>query len=160
MPLFRSRPATLPLVPPRLDGTGWPDPAQVGRPSFDSATFHETATREAYEVEAHAVADRLLDDVLPRIATGVSAQDAPFLRKVLLVAARVGAGVGIVERGLGEPDPAAVDRRVAAALWEARRKLPSMPPERARVAAYFLLAGFHVARTGPDAVEQLLADLP
>lgn len=145
---------------PRLDGTGWPDATQVGRPSFDSTTLYELATRQAYEVEAHAVGDRLVDDVLPRIDTGVSEQDEPFLRKVLLVAARVGAGVAIAERSLVEPDPTAVDRRIAAALWEARRKLPAMPEERARTAAYFLLAGFHVARTGPQAVDELLADLP
>lgn len=160
MPLFRSRPSSVPLARPRLDGTGWPDAREVGRPSFDSTTLLELATRAAYEPEAHAVADRLLDDVLPRVETGVDPVDEPYFRKLLLVAARVGAGLAIAERGVAATGPGTVDRSVASALVEARRQQPAMPADRARVAAYFLLAGFHVGRTGPAAVDDLLAELP
>lgn len=144
---------------PRPDGSGWPDRDSVGRPSFDSSTFYELGLRSAYEPEAHAISARLVDDVLPHVPTGVSAEDEPYLSKVFATAARIGAGVGIVERGLGVADPAVVDRRIGAALWEGRRKLPVMPPEWATTAAYFLLAGFTVARSGPDTVDRLVEEL-
>lgn len=159
MRLFPRRPSHLPLVLPLIDGSGWPDAAAVGRPSFEAATFHELAVRHAYDLEAHAIGDRLVADLLPLVVTRVSAEDEPFLHKVFLTAARVGAGVGIVERTVATPDPALVDRHIAGALWEARRKLPAMQPDWARTAGYFLLAGFHVARTGPAMVDRLCADL-
>lgn len=140
---------------PRVDGTGWPDEAAVGRPSFEMNTFYELGLRHAYDPEAHAVADRLVADVLPHVRTDVAAQDQPYLHKVFSTAARIGAGLGIVERGLAGSDPAQVDRRVAGALWQARRKLPAMQPAWLTLAGYFLLAGFHVARTGPEVVERL-----
>jgi hypothetical protein len=144
---------------PRPDGSGWPDRAAVGQPSFESNTFYELGLRSAYEPEAHAISARLVDDVLPYVPTGVSAEDEPYLTKVFATAARIGAGVGIVERGLGAADPAVVDRRIGAALWEGRRKLPVMSPEWATTAGYFLLAGFHVARSGPDGVDRLVEEL-
>lgn len=154
------RPSALPLGRPGPDGGGWPDREDVGRPTFASSTLHEMALRAAYEPEAHAIGDRLIGDVLPRVDLVVSDEDEPYLRKVLLTAARIGAGVGIVERSAG-PQPVAgqVDRDVAAALWRARRALPAMPPAREQVAAYFLLAGFVVARGGPAVVGELRAAL-
>ncbi len=151
-----SRPTTLPLGRPGPDGGGWPDRDEVGRPTFASSTLHEMALRAAYEPEAHAIGDRLVDDVLPRVPLVVSDEDAPYLRRVLLTAARIGAGVGIVERSAG-PDvvDGQVDRDVAAALWRARSALPPMPPVREQVAAYFLLAGFVVAREGRSVVDEL-----
>lgn len=152
-------PVSVPLALPRPDGAGWPDPAVVGRPSFDSSTFHELAVRHAYDPEAHAVAGRLAADVLPLVPTGVSQQDEPYLHKVFSAATRIGAGLGVVERSLEPVGPGQVDRRIASALWEARRKLPAMPPEWERTAGYFLLAGFHVARGGPPVVDVLAREL-
>jgi hypothetical protein len=162
VPLFSRRPSSpthLPLPPPRPDGAGWPDESQVGRPSFDASTFYELAVRHAYDPEAHAVGDRLVEDLLPRIPTGVGEQDEPYLHKVFLTAARIGAGIGIVERTLGPPAPEAVDRRIAGALWQARRRLPAMQPGWSRTAGFFLLAGFHVVRGGRDVVDRLSTEL-
>ena len=149
----------LEVSPPRPDGSGWPDRVRVGKPSFESNTFYELGLRSAYEPEAHAISARLVDDVLPHVPTGVSVEDEPYLTKVFATAARIGAGVGIVERGLGVTDPAVVDRRIGAALWEGRRKLPVMPAQWATTAGYFLLAGFHVARSGPDSIDRLVQEL-
>lgn len=163
MRLFRRRgpdlPRRLPLVLPRPDGTGWPDESLVGRPSFESGTWYELGLRHAYDPEAHAVADRLVADVLPALSTGVQPEDAPYLHKVFSTAARVGAGLGIVERGLSSDDDGTVDRRMVASLGAARRALPSMPADWARLAGFFLLAGFHVARTGPAMVDRLAEDV-
>ncbi|HVM28846.1 MAG TPA: hypothetical protein VM433_14400 [Mycobacteriales bacterium] len=159
MALFARGPAFLALGTPRPDGAGWPDPAEVGRPSFEASTYHEMAIRQAFEPEAHAVADRLVDDVLPLLTVEVAPQDEPYLHKVFSTAARIGAGLGIVERTLRPSDLTVVDRQVAAALWVARRKLPAMQPDWAVLAGYFLLAGFHVARSGPATVERLVDDL-
>ena len=159
MRLFSSRPGSLTMPRPQLDGTGWPDLAEVGRPTFESNTFYELGVRHAYDAEAHAISARLVDDLLPHIATGANAEDGPYLAKLFGVAARIGAGIGIVERGLGVAGLDSVDRRIAAALWEGRRKQPVMPPDVGGLAGYFLLAGFHVARTGPSLVERLVADL-
>lgn len=156
---FRTGPASVPLALPRLDGTGWPDEAALGRPSFETNTFYELAVRHAYDPEAHAVADRLVEQALPRVPTGVTAEDEPYLRKVFTTAARIGAGVAIVERTLGPADPGTADGRIAGALWQARRKLPAMQADWGRSAGWFLLAGYHVARTGPSAVDPLVAEL-
>jgi hypothetical protein len=156
---FSRLPSHLPLALPRLDGTGWPDEAAVGRPSFDTSTFHELGVRHAFDPEAHAVADRLVDDLLPRVPTGVSAEDEPYLRKAFITAARTGAGLAIVERTLAAPDAAMVDRRLVGALWMARRRLPAMQPDWGRIAGFFLLAGYHVARGGPAVVERLAEQL-
>ncbi len=159
MRLFPRRPRHLPLALPRLDGTGWPDPAAVGRPSFDTSTFYELACRNAYETEAHEVADRLVGAILPQVPTGVSARDEPYLRKVFHTAARIGAGLAMVERTLPTPDPRSVDRRIAGALWQARRRQPVMSPDWARTAAYFLLAGYYVARTSPEVIPSLVREV-
>ena len=154
------KPTSVPVPLPGVDGSGWPDKKTVGRPSFESNTFYELAVRHAYDPEAHAISARLADDLLPHVRTGVSAEDEPYLHKVFTIAARIGAGVGIVDRGLGAAEPGQVDRRIAAALWEGRRKLPVMSPQWTTTAGYFLLAGFHVARTGPPMVDRLIAELP
>lgn len=159
MRLFARRPSHLPIALPRLDGSGWPDQAAVGRPSFDTSTYYELAVRHAFDPEAHAAADGLVDELLPRIDTAVSAEDEPYLRKVFITAARIGAGLGIVERTLASHDLDQVDRSIAGALWEARRKLPAMQPDWARTAGWFLLAGFHLARGGPGVLDRLREDL-
>jgi hypothetical protein len=163
--LFRRRvpdplPVVLALGLPRLDGAGWPDRAQAGRgASFDARTLFELGQRNAYEPEAHTVGDLLVEAALPRLGTGVSAADAPYLRQVYSTAARMGAGLAMVGRTLPDAGEDAVDRRLAGALWQARRALPAMPPEREAVAAWFLLAGFHLGRGGPPRSVEVLAAL-
>jgi hypothetical protein len=162
VPLFSRRPSPpshLPLPPPGLDGAGWPDEGAAGRGSFESSTYYELAVRHAYDLEAHAVGDRLVDDLLPLVSTGVSEQDEPYLHKVFLTAARIGAGIGIVERSLGPANPQLVDRHIAGALWQGRRKLPAMQPDWGRTAGFFLLAGFHVVRGGREVVDRLADEL-
>ncbi len=156
MRLFAAKPPHLPLEPPSSAGAGWPE---AGRRSFDSSTFHELAVRHAFDPEAHAVADRLMADLLPRLDVVVSSEDAPYLTKVLLTGARIGAGVAIVERTLPATPAGTVDRRIAGALWEARTKLPAMQPDWGRTAGFLLLAGFHLGRTGPVGADALVADL-
>ncbi|MCU1692295.1 MAG: hypothetical protein JWM64_1386 [Frankiales bacterium] len=159
MPLFSRRPrGPLPLPLPAPDGAGWPSTDDVGRPTFAASALHESGLRNAYEIEAHAAADRLVDQLLPLLPTGATEQDAPFLRKVLLTAARIGAGVGMVARtgdAPAGPSPDTVDRDVAGALLLARGALPHMPPHQAHLAGYFLLAGFRTTRLGPDEVDRL-----
>lgn len=161
MRLFRSRPRPeperLPLVLPALEGTDWP--ATSAHPSFEASTYHEMAVRRAYEPAAHARADRLLDEALPLLRTGASAEDEPYLRKVFLTAARVGVGLGLVEREATRSAPDELDAGIAGALGAARRGLPSMQPEWTRMAAWFLLAGHYLGRQEPDHVEQAAAQL-
>ena len=156
----RDRPAHVPLALPDLDGGGWPDPDLVGRQSFDSSALHESALRHAYDMEAHAVADGLVEGLVPHLRVQVEPVDEPFLGKVLLTAARVGAGLGIVERSVEQrPGDDVIDRRLAAALWQARRALPAMQPSWERAASLMLLAGFHVARGGPEQADRIVATL-
>lgn len=154
MPLFarRTRPA-LPLVLPRPDGTGWPD---VGRRSFDAAAYLELGTRRAYEPEAHAVADRLIELALPRLGVVADPDDQPYLERTFTVAARIGAGIGLVDREQVAPGSAELDTAVAGALQLARRGLPAMQDDWERVGGWFLLAGHRLGRCGPDALPELL----
>ena len=154
MPLFtrRSRPA-LPFELPRPDGSGWPEP---GRAGFDASAYLELGTQRAYDPEAHAAADRLLELALPRLHVVADPADQPYLAKTFAVAARIGAGIGLVDReqvaiGSGELDPA-----IAGALLLARRGLPTMQDDWARVGGWFLLAGHRLGRCGPDALQELL----
>lgn len=143
---------------PRLDGSGWPDAVALGRPSFEAQTFHELGLRHAYDPDVHALAERLVAAALPRLPTGVSREDEPHLRKVFLSAARTGAGIGRVERSQAAAPPGEVDRRIAGALWQARRGLPSMPDEWAVLGGWFVLAGRHLAVRG-GGVDELLEEL-
>lgn len=150
MGIFRRRggrpaPAPLPLALPRLDGAGWPEQT-AGRPSFEASTYCELGSRRAYEPLAHELADRLVPTLLPRLDTGACAQDAPYLAKVFLTAARLGVGIGLVERESLRGKPDEVDAAVVAALGQARRGLPSMREDWARAATWFLLAGHYLAR--------------
>ena len=154
MPLFgrKSRPA-LPLVLPRPDGTGWPDP---GRPSFEASTYLELGTRRAYEPDAHAVADRLVPAALPRLDLVVDLVDQPYLERTFTVAARIGAGIGLVDREQGAQGAPDLDPDIAGALLLARRGLPAMQDDWAGVGGWFLLAGHRLGRCGPDALPELL----
>ncbi|CAN5301367.1 hypothetical protein BH24ACT10_BH24ACT10_03720 [soil metagenome] len=156
MPLFARRPAPapLPLVLPRLDGTGWT--ADHAKASFEASTHYENGCRQAYEPTVHVLADRLLEQVLPGVVTGASAQDAPYLEKVLRTAARLGAGIGVVERVSTAAAPGELDRGIAGALGLARRGLPAMQPDWERLAAWFLLAGHFLARHDPAQQQAVL----
>lgn len=150
----RPRPTSdpLPLALPRVDGTTWPAAAE--RPSFEASTYHEMGLRRAHEPDAHALAERLVAAALPRVRTGASEQDAPHLHKVFVTAARIGAGIGLVEgrsAGAAELTPGA-----AGALGQARRGLPAMQPDWALLGAWFLLAGHYLARHDPAAEPRVL----
>ena len=58
----------LPLQLPMPDGSNWPDRRTVGRMSFEVSTLYEMGYREAFEPAAHAIADLLMDQLLPAIA--------------------------------------------------------------------------------------------
>ena len=154
MPLFARRSRTaLPLVLPRPDGTGWPDP---GRPSFEASTYFELGKRQAYEPEAHAVADSLVPAALPRMGVLAEPEDRPYLTKTFTVAARIGAGIGLVDREQVAAGSSDLDPAIAGALHLARRGLPSMQDDWARAGGWFLLAGHRLGRCGPDALPELL----
>ena len=154
MPLFarRSRPA-LRLELPRLDGSGWPE---AGRPSFDAAAYLELGTQRAYEPEAHAAADRLVASGLPRMGVVADPEDQPYLAKTFTVAARIGAGIGLVDREQVAAGSTELDPAIGGALLLARRGLPSMQDDWARAAGWFLLAGHRLGRCGPGALPELL----
>lgn len=159
MRIFRRRPPleSLPLRLPHLSGDGgWPP--MTGR-SFEASTHHELGTRRAFESDAHGAGEALLDAALPELDLQVEPEDEPYLRSVLSAAARTGAGIGLVEAELSRPADGALTAAAAGALWQARGGLPSMPEDRARVAAWFLLAGHYAVRCGPSALVPLVAGL-
>ena len=146
----RPVPEPLPLALPRPDGSSWLN--AMAQPSFEASTYYEMATRRAHEPEAHALADRLLEAALPAVPTGASAEDEPYLRKVLLTAARIGVGLGLVDPS----PPGRLDPAVAGALGQARRGLPAMQPDWALLGAWFLAAGHYLARHDGPAREDVL----
>ncbi len=158
----RRRPAPesfLPLTSPLPDGTGWPDRDGVPRRSFEARTYHELGLRNAYETEAHAIADRVAEDLLPMLDVPVEPVDEAFLHKVFVTATRVGAGIGMLARTLPPGPEGTVESSVAGALWLARDALPAMPGARADAGGWCLLAGFTVARGGPPEVQRLRGQL-
>lgn len=160
MRLIQRRPTVLALQLPRLDGTSWPDRHVVGRDSFDMNTLYEMGYREAFEPEAHAIAELLVDEVLPVIPVDdASPEDWPYLRRTFMVAAQVGAGIGIVEARTAGLDELRTERRIWGALWHALRELPAMAPKHRFVAAYLVQSGHYVARTDVGSIPLLLAEL-
>lgn len=151
----------MPLVLPRPDGTGWPDvPARAG---FDVQTTGVTGERRAAEPDALGVAERVLEALLPHLRVEAAREDLPHVEKLLLVAARRGAGLGLLEReGTGEPG--VVDRAVAGALWQARAQVGAPDPAVDAAASYLLLAAYWAARTDEpphlEAVRRLVEALP
>ena len=157
MPLFARRTrAALPLVLPRPDGAGWPDP---GRSGFEAAAYLELGTQRAYDPEAHAAADRLVPAALPLLRVVADVEDQPYLAKTFTVAARIGAGIGLVDREQAAAGTDALDPGIAAALVLAQRGLPSMQDDWARAGGWFVLAGHRLGRCGPDALPELLGVL-
>ena len=151
--------ATLPAPLPRLDGTGWWAPAQLGRPTFASRTLHETGLRHAYDPEVPARAELLVAAALGRRSLPVEEQDAKHLRGVLLAAALAGLGIGTAERSRAPAPDGQVDVVVAAALEQARDALPQMRTDAAALAAWLLLAGRHLSVAGEAVLPRLLATL-
>lgn len=136
----RATPEPLPLALPRPDGSTWLNAMAHG--SFEASTYYEMATRRAHEPDAHGLADRLVEAALPRVTTGVSAEDEPYLHQVLRTAAQIGAGLGLVDPSR----PGLLDPSVAEALGVARRGLPAMQEDWALLGAWFLAAGHFLAR--------------
>jgi hypothetical protein len=160
MRLIRQRPPPLPLQLPRLDGSTWPDRRAIGRASFEVSTLYEMGYREGFEPPAHAIADGLLVELLPRIPVGdVLPEDFPYLRRTLQVAAQMGAGIGIVEARTLATASESSDRRIWGALWRALRDLPEMPPQQRFGAAYLMQSGYYVARTDSGVIPRLAAAL-
>jgi hypothetical protein len=150
----------LPLQLPRPDGSNWPDRSAVGRMSFEVSTLYEMGYREAFEPAAHEIADLLMDQLLPEIGlAGVAEQDAPYLQRVLMVAAQVGAGIGLVEARSLQPAPWCSDRRIWAALWKAMDDLPRLHQQQRSLATVMMHSGYYLARTHLGAIDQVLAAL-
>ncbi|MET0865495.1 MAG: hypothetical protein ABWZ98_14275, partial [Nakamurella sp.] len=150
----------LPLQLPQPDGSNWPDRSAVGRMSFEVSTLYEMGYREAFEPAAHAIAELLMDEVLPVIPlVGVPEQDASYLRRVFMVAAQVGAGIGLVEARSLQPAQWCSDRRIWGALWKAMDDLPRLHDQQRPVATFMMHSGYYLARTGVGALDQLLAVL-
>jgi len=143
----RPPPEPIPLVLPRPDGTGWPDAPGLARAGFDVQTYGQVGERRAADPDALGLAERLLEVLLSVLALHAAEEDVPHVRKTLTVAARRGAGLGLVEREMPSAQDGVVDRRIAGALWLARADLPQRPDDVARAASYLLLAGYWAART-------------
>jgi hypothetical protein len=158
--MIRRRPEPLPFQLPRLDGRTWPDRRAVGRMSFEVSTLYEMGYREAFEPEAHLIADQLMDRLLPAVPLGeVADEDAPYLRRVFMVAAQIGAGIGIVETRTLSSQEWCSDRRIWGALWKALDDLPKMHQQQRLVACFMMHSGYYVARTQHGVIDQLLATL-
>ncbi|MDQ1536516.1 MAG: hypothetical protein QOE58_909 [Actinomycetota bacterium] len=159
MQLIRGKPRLSPLQLPRLDGTTWPDRRDTGRSSFAASALYQMGYREAFTAEAHHVTDVLLDQVVPMLPLDAAAEDEPHLRGVLSSAAQIGAGIGIVERGVVPGGELATDRRIAGALWVAADDLPVMAAHQRSVARYLLQSGYYLARAGLDQIPLMVATL-
>jgi len=149
----------LPLQFPRLDGTSWPDRGDVGRGSFAASTLHQLGYREAFAPESHEITDLLLDKVLPMLSPEAAPEDEPYLRRIFSSSAQIGAGIGLVERRVMQPDELDTDRQAAGALWVAAEELPSMPAHQRAIALYMMQCGYYLARTDLARVPLLMAAL-
>ena len=158
MPLFRRMPHLLPIPGPRLDGSSWPDRRQVGRGSFAASTMYAMAQQEAFTPAAHGVTDLLLEQILPMVDTGAAPEDEAHMRTVCISAAQLGAGTGLVEQRVVQPQ-VGTDRDIGGVLWLAAESLPPMPRHQQDVARYFLQCGYYLARMGPNALPTLVAEL-
>ena len=159
MRLTRRRLHPLPLEFPRLDGTTWPDRRVVGRPSFAARTLYQMGYREAFEPESHDITDLLLARALPLLPTAAAPEDEPYLRRVFSSAAQIGAGIGIIERRVVQPEELCTDRQIAGALWAAADDLPSMPAHQQDIARFLLHCGYYLARTDPAQIRLLVEAL-
>jgi len=76
-----------------------------------------------------------------------------------MVAAQVGAGIGLVEARSLQPAQWCSDRRIWGALWKALDDLPRLHQQQRSVATFMMHSGYYLARTHLGAVDQLLAVL-
>lgn len=128
--------------------------------SFEVSTLYEMGYREAFEPEAHLIADQLMDRLLPAVPLGeVADEDLPYLRRVFMVAAQVGAGIGLVEVRTLSPAQWSSDRSIWGALWKALDDLPGMRQQHQAVTRFIMQSGYYVARTRSDVIDELLAVL-
>jgi hypothetical protein len=116
------------------------------------------AQQEAFTAAAHGVTDLVVLELLPRLWTGAEVEDEAYMQRVCIAATQLGAGIGIVERRSVHTGPGTT-RDVAGVLWLAAAGLPQMPPHQQAVARYLLQCGYHLARTGPDGLPELVAAL-
>ena len=158
MPLFRRTLHLLPTPFPRLDGSTWPDGSASGRTSFAVVALYEMAREEAFTEAAHGVTDLVVRELLPRLWTGAAPEDEALTERVCIEAAQLGAGIGITERR-SVHGGAGTAQQVAGVLRLAAAGLPPMPPHQTAVARYLLQCGYHLARTGLDGLQELLAAL-
>ena len=159
VPWMRRRPDLLPLRVPRPDGSTWPTRREVGRQSFASSALYRMGYGEAFTLEAHDVADPLLERVLPRLEWEAPPDDQPYARRLFASAAQIGAGLGIVERRMARHDTTGTDRQLAGALLEAADELPLMARHQREAAVYLLQCGYYLARTGVGHLPLLLEQL-
>lgn len=132
----------------------------MGRVTFEVSTLYEMGQREGFEPVAHEIADQLLDALLPLLPLGpVEPIDQPYLQRILMVAAQVGAGIGLIEVRSLAPPPGFADRRIWSVLWKALGDLPAVPAPQRFAAGYLMAAGHYVARTGDAAITDLRSRL-
>ena len=158
MPLFRRTSHLLATPFPRLDGSSWSELGASRRASFAVAALYEMAQEEAHTEAAHGVTDLVVLELLPRLWTGAAAEDEAHMQRVCVASAQLGAGIGFTERR-SVHDGAGTAREIAGVLWLAVADLPRMPPHQTAVARYLLQCGYHLARTGPDGLPDLVAAL-
>ncbi len=155
----RRSPAVISLAAPRLDGSTWPALAPGARSGFGASTIHRLGLEEAFTPRAREIADVVTSRLVPLLPYETRAEDLPHLVDLLRSAARVGAGIGLVELRDSTLPADVVGRDAAGALGEAERDLPPLPAPLGGLTRYVMHAGHHLARRGTDAVDLLAADL-
>src|SRR5690606_10053862 len=112
---------------PRLDGSTWPPSDRRARRGFSAATTHRLGLDAAFTPQAHEVADLIAARLLPLLELDASPADLPHTIDLLRSAARIGAGLGLVDarQDLG---PELMSADVAGALAEAEADLPPLGP--------------------------------
>lgn len=162
MTWFRRRSAaarSIPLRAPRRDGSTWPPADPGARTGFGAATTHRLGLDAAFTPQAHEIADLLTARVVPLLDVEASPTDLPHVIDLLRSAAQAGAGIGLVDGRDVSLGRELMGADAAGALGEAERDLPGMPASLRTAARFLLHAGHHVARLGPEQVEQLEAEL-
>lgn len=140
---------------PALDGSTWPPDQPGARTGFGAATTHRMGLDAAFTPRAQDIADLVTARLVSLLDFDASPEDVPHVIDVLRSAARVGAGIGIVDARNSSLTLELMGADAAGALGEAERDLPGLTPELHAYARFVLHAGHHVARVGPQAVEAL-----
>ncbi|MEP6979516.1 MAG: hypothetical protein ABJA16_02010 [Nakamurella sp.] len=128
--------------------------------TFEVSTLYEMGQRAGFEPVADEIADQLLDELLPWLPLGtVDPVDEPYLQRILMTAAQLGAGIGLVEVRTSAPADGLVDRQTWGVLWKALGDLPTVPAPQRFAAAFLMQAGHYVARVGDRAIPGIVAGL-